>query len=84
MRVTTRGASVTTRVWITTSGTSVTTSGASAVQKHSLADVLQNKCQACSFILKETPTQVFSYEIYEIFNNTFFTEHLYSDDCFWQ
>ena len=25
---------------------------------------------------KETPTKVFSYEFYEIFNNTFFTEHL--------
>ena len=27
-------------------------------------------------LLKETPTQVFSYEIYGIFKNTFFTEHL--------
>ena len=45
--------------------------GASAVQKHSLADVLKNRCQACNFI-KETPAQVFSYEIYEIFKNTFF------------
>ena len=26
--------------------------------------------------LKETPTQVFSYEIFKIFKNTFFTEHL--------
>ena len=27
-------------------------SGASAVQKQSLADVLQNRCQACNFIEK--------------------------------
>ena len=46
-------------------------SGASAVQKHSLADVLQNRCQACSFI-KRDPDTVFYYEIYEIFKNTFF------------
>ena len=26
-------------------------------------------------LIKETPTQVFSCEIYEIFKNTFFTEH---------
>ena len=49
-----------------------TLSGASALQKQSLADVLQNRCQACNFI-KETPTQVLSYELYEIFKNTFFT-----------
>ena len=46
-------------------------SDVSAVQKQSLADVLQNRCQAYSF-KEETPTQVFSYEIYEIFKNTFF------------
>ena len=45
--------------------------GASAVQEHSLADVLKNRCQACN-VIKETPAQVFSYEIYEIFKNTFF------------
>ena len=27
-------------------------------------------------LLKKTPTQVFSCEIWEIFKNTFFTEHL--------
>ena len=32
--------------------------------------------QACNFIKKETPTQVFSCKFCEIFNNTFFTEHL--------
>ena len=50
----------------------ISNSGASAVQKYSLADVLQNRCQALNFIKKETLTQVFSYEIYEIFKNTFF------------
>ena len=28
--------------------------------------------------------QVLSYEIYEIFKNIFFTEHLYSGGYFWQ
>ena len=46
-------------------------SGASAVQKQSLADVLQNRCKACNFLKKDTPTQVFFYEIYEIFKNNF-------------
>ena len=31
---------------------SVTVSGASAVQKQSFADVLQNRCQVCNFIQK--------------------------------
>ena len=35
-------------------------------------------------LLKETSAQLFFYEIYEIFKNTFFYKHLYSDDCFWQ
>ena len=42
-----------------------------AVQKQSLIDVLQIRCQACNFI-KETPKQVFSYEIYKILKSTFF------------
>ena len=32
--------------------------------------------QGCSFIKKETPTQVFSCEYLEIFKNTSFEEHL--------
>ena len=32
--------------------------------------------QANSYIKKDTPTQVFHYELCEIFKNTFFTEHL--------
>ena len=48
-------------------------SGASAVQKQSLADALENRCQACNFIKKRLPSiQVFSYEIYEVLKNTFF------------
>ena len=34
------------------------------------------KSQSCSFIRKDTLAQVFSYEFYEMFKNTFFTEHL--------
>ena len=34
-------------------------SGASAVQKHSLADVLQNRCQACNFIKKRLQHRCF-------------------------
>ena len=33
-------------------------------------------CRACNFIKKETLAKVFSLEFYEIFKNTFFTEHL--------
>ena len=56
---------------------------ASVVQKQSFADILQNRFQACNFIKKRLhATQVFSYEIYEIFKTTFFTEHLYSRGCF--
>ena len=48
-------------------------SSASVVQKQSLADILQNRCQACNFIEKRLQaTQVFSYEIYKIFKNIFF------------
>ena len=34
--------------------------------------------QACNFIKIETPTQVFFCEFREIFQNTFFTEHLWA------
>ena len=34
-------------------------SGASAVQKQSLADVLQNRCQACNFIKKRLQHRCF-------------------------
>ena len=32
--------------------------------------------QTCNFIKKETPTQVLSCEIYDIFKNTYFEEYL--------
>ena len=32
--------------------------------------------EACNFVKKETLTQVLSYEFYEFFKNTVFTEHL--------
>ena len=34
------------------------------------------RAKACNLIKKETLAQVFSCEIYEIFKNTFFREHL--------
>ena len=43
------------------------------VQKQSAGYVLR---EACNFIKKETPTQVFSCEFSEVFKNIFFTEHL--------
>ena len=36
------------------------------------------QAQVCNFIKKETPAQVFSSELCEISNNTFFTEHLWT------
>ena len=45
------------------------------MQKQSLADVLQNRCQTCNFIKKRLPRRGFSYEIYEIFKNTFFLQN---------
>ena len=38
--------------------------------------VIDLNFQLCSFIKEETLSQVLSCEISEIFNNTFFTEHL--------
>ena len=39
--------------------------------------------QAWNFILNEAPTQVFSCEIYEIIDNTYFEEHLRTS-VFWK
>ena len=47
--------------------------------QQSSAAVLQNKAagpQACNFIIKETPTQVFFCEISKTFKNSFFKEHI--------
>ena len=38
--------------------------------------VQKQPSEACNFIKKETPTQLFSYEFCEIFKNTIFIEHL--------
>ena len=38
----------------------------------------ENRPQGCNSIKKVTPTQVFSCEIYEFFQNTFFTERLFT------
>ena len=38
----------------------VTVSGASAVQKQSLEDVLQNRCEPCNFIKKRLQHRFFS------------------------
>ena len=43
-------------------------------QKQSFAD--SQMLFLINFIKKETPTQVFSCEFYEIFNDLFFMEHL--------
>ena len=40
--------------------------------------------EACKFIKKETPAQVFSCQFFEIFKNTFFTNFLSGiSDCNW-
>ena len=57
-------------------------SGASAVQKHLLAGVLQNRCQACNFIKKRLQHRCFPMKFTKSLRTPFFTEHLYSDDCF--
>ena len=59
-------------------------SGASGVQKQSLADVLQNRCQACNFIKKRLQHRCFPMKFTKSLRTPFFTEHLYSDGCFWQ
>ena len=40
--------------------------------------LIKLQVSACNFIKKETVAQVFSCEIYEIFKNTFLTEHLWT------
>ena len=57
---------------------------ASAVQKQSLADFLQNRCQGCNFIEKRLQHRRFSNKFTKYFRTPFFTEHLYSDGYFWQ
>ena len=38
-------------------------------------------CRACNFIKKDILAQLFSWEFYEIFKDTFFIEHPLPDDC---
>ena len=52
--------------------------GASVVQKQSLADVLQNRCQACNFIKKRLQHRCFPMKFMKSLRTPFFTEHLYS------
>ena len=40
--------------------------------------LIKLQASACNFIKKETLTQVFSCEFYEISKNAFFTEHLWA------
>ena len=41
------------------------------------------KLEACNYIKRETPTQLFSCEFCEIFRNSFFIEHLRTTHSFW-
>ena len=41
-----------------------------------LSFVIKLQAETCIFIKRETLAQVFSYEFYKIFKNTFFTEHI--------
>ena len=49
-------------------------SGASAVQKQSLADVLQNRWQACNFIKKRLQHKCFPMKFMKSLRTPFFTE----------
>ena len=57
-------------------------SGVSAVQNQSLADVLQNRCQACNFIKKRLQHRCFPMKFEKFLRAPLFTEHLYSSGCF--
>ena len=54
----------------------VTVKDAGAVQKQSLADVLQNRCQACNFIKKRLQHRCFHMKLTKLLRTTFFKEHL--------
>ena len=57
-------------------------SGVSAVQNQSLANVLQNRCQACNFIKKRLQHRCFPMKFEKFLRAPLFTEHLYSSGCF--
>ena len=50
--------------------------GASAVQKQLLADVLQNRCQACNFIKKKLQHRLFLTKFTKYLRATSFIEQL--------
>ena len=52
-------------------------SGASAVRKQSMADVLQDRCQACNFIKKRLQYRYFPMKFAKFLRTPFFTEHLW-------
>ena len=56
--------------------------GASAMQKQSLADVLQNTCQVCNFIKKRLQHRCFPMKLTKSLRAPFFTEHIYSEATF--
>ena len=49
--------------------------------RSSRQEVFCEKSLTCNFIKKETLAQVFSFEFWEISNNTFFTEHHWLTAC---
>ena len=62
----------------------VTVGGASAVQKQSLEDALQNRCHPCNFFKKRLQHMCFPMKFTKSLRASFLTEHLYSDGCFSQ
>ena len=55
------------------------------LQIHRKTTVLESLLEACNFIKKETLAQVLSSQFCEIFQNTFFTEHLRTTaSAFWR
>ena len=67
-----------------TDNSMVTMSGTSAVQKQSLEDALQNRCQPFNFIKNRLQHRCFSMKFTKSLRTRFFTKHLYSDGCFSQ
>ena len=53
--------------------------GASAMQKQSLADVLQNTCQVCNFIRKRLQHRCLLMKFTKSLRTPFFTEHIHSE-----
>ena len=58
-----------------TDNSMVTVSGASAVQKQSLEDVLQNRCQPCNFIKKRLQHRCFPMKFTKSLRTPFFLQN---------